>query len=437
MKQLLTILLFAHSLLFWNQDAVAADSLFVDFQGDTINVCMNEPYTLLPTYGGGTAPYNFTWSNGDTGAQTDILPTQVYTFVEVEIVDDLGERAKDTVILRAFPECVFPGDGDGDRLANNLDILALGQSFGYSGAMRPDPHLNWIGQPAPAWAQHLTSGVDFVHSDTDGSGTVDADDIGAIEINYSGPQTQPGLSGVSNGVPMYMEILSTNNQPGDTLEAAIILGTVDQPVDSVYGVAFSVNYSSIFLDAEKLWVEYDDSWLGTKGTDMITVDKNFSSIGQVDIGISRTDQVQVNGFGRIAKIIVVIDDLSGKNEGETTIDFSISHVSALISNSNVLDVETTGTSVGIILGNSQEFENLGVKLYPNPSKGDFVIEWDDPSKQLEDLTLYDMVGRNISIYSKNHGNEVQIRRNPQVSPGIYILKAKFDGASIHKRILIN
>ena len=436
MKQLLTLLVFSVGLMLAGARIAVADSLYVSFPVDTLNVCLNEPLNLSPTYGGGQAPYTFSWSTGDTGAQADLIPTQTFTTVYVRILDQAGGTFRDSIVLKGFPECVFPGDGNGDRLADNLDVLALGQSFNSVGALRPDAHLAFVGQPADRWFQNLNSGVDYVHSDTDGNGTVDADDLTAIDLNYSGPQTQPGLSGSNNGVPLYIDVLSTSFQPGDTIEAAIMLGTASQPVDSVYGLAFSVDYSSIFLDAENLWVDFSDSWLGNEGVDMIALDKNFANLGQVDIGISRTDQLQLSGYGQIAKIIVVIEDISGKNEGETTIEFSIDKVSAMFADGHILPIEASGLSVGILLSNGPSFEDLGINLYPNPSNGAFRIEWNDPSLQLENIQMFNLYGQEIALRTKAKGNSYSVKSQYTLSPGIYILRANSDGKTVSKRVLI-
>lgn len=433
--QLLTIAFLAF--FFSGTQYLVADSLYVDFRVDTLNVCLNEPLDLAPTYGGGQAGYTFSWNNGDVGSQVSVIPTQAFVTVSVSISDQAGATAHDTVVLRGYPECVFPGDANGDRLANNLDILALGESFAGTGAMRPDPHFNWIGQPASQWLQNLPSGVDFVHSDTDGNGVVDEDDLYAIDINYSGPQTLPGLSPTVNGVPMYIEVLSTGFLPGDTIEAAVMLGTASQPVDSMYGIAFSVDYSTIFLDAENLTVDFSDSWLGTEGTDLIAQEKNFASFGQVDIGISRTNGQLVNGYGRIATIIVVIEDISGKKEGEDTIEFNLGKVSAFVSSGHVLPIGPSGTSLGILLNNGPTFESLGVKVFPNPSNGNFYLSIGDPTNQVEDLRLMNILGKEIEIITqKAKGDKLSIQQLNALIPGIYFLQANINGQVLSKRILI-
>lgn len=416
---------------------LVADSLFVDFTADTLNVCMNEPVDLAPHYGGGQPGYTFSWSNGDVGSQVSVIPTQAYDTLSVIIQDQLGETAYDTVILKGFPECVYPGDANGDRLANNLDILALGESFAVTGAIRPDAHFNWIGQPALQWQQTLPGGADYVHSDTDGNGVVNADDLYAIDLNYSGPQTLPGLSPTVNGVPMYIEVLSSGFLPGDTIEAAIMLGTASQPVDSVYGIAFSVDYSTIFLDADNLQVDFSNSWMGTQGFDLIAQEKNFASAGQVDIGISRTNGMQINGFGRIATIIVVIDDISGKKEGEDTINFNLGKVSAFVSPTSVLPIGPSGLSLGILLSNTPTFESLGIQVFPNPSLGDFTLRTDDPLNRVEDLRLFNILGEEIAIsMEKRKGDELYIQQQEKVVPGIYFLQGRVNNQLLSKRLII-
>lgn len=436
MRHVRILIISVLGLLFYPPQQIFADSIFVDFGVDTLNVCMNEPVTLSPHFGGGQPNYSFSWSNGDTGSQINFVPTQGTTLISVTIQDTHGDIARDTLILQGYPECVFPGDANGDRLANNLDILALGRSFGGVGDMRPDPHFNWIGQPAPQWLQNLPSGVDFVHSDTDGSGIVDFSDLHAIDLNYSGPQTLPGLSSPTNGAPLYIEILSNGFLPGDTIEAAIMLGTASQPLDSAYGIAFSVDYSSLLLQGEKLKVDFSNSWLGDDGINMIAQEKNFSSIGQLDIGMSRTDLQTINGYGRIATIIVVIEDLSGKKQGEETIEFIPGKVSAFSSDGHTLAVGASGLSVGVLLSNGPTFESLGLTLYPNPSNGSFAIKGLLPDQKLTDISFYNLVGEKIELFSQTKGGLIQLEETKNLIPGIYFLQATINNQLLTERVVI-
>lgn len=382
------------SLPLWGQ------SLSVDFADDSIRVCAFEPVELSVTITGGTAPYSVAWSDGSVGTSIVYVAQPGGIHVVATVTDGGNTVASDSVWVHAHEACVWPGDANGDGIANNYDILPIGIGFGSNGPVRPNAHSQWIAQPADLWNIHTPEGVDLVHSDTNGDGVIEEIDVDAVIGNFLVPQTQPGVSTSLGGigVPLYVEFPSTNFAPGDTVIAAVMLGTSSIPADSVYGLAFSVNYDAALFQNGSLTVEYTNSWLGDEGIDLITVEKDFASSSQVDIGMSRSNQVLRSGFGQIATIIVTIDDIAGKTAGIEMVDFGISNVSLTTNQGKPIKVTPELSQIGITLSNEIEKEvGENWSVFPVPAGDFFTVELTDPSllQTSSTVSIKDIMGREV------------------------------------------
>ncbi len=384
------------SLILMSQD-VLAQNLGIHIPEDSLRACAHEPLMVTATVSGGQPPYSITWSDGSVGDSILYASAPGGSYLTATVKDVSGNTKQDSVWIHVHNACVWPGDANGDGLADNQDILPLGLALGSSGPVRPDAHLQWMGQPADNWNLHTPDGVDYVHADTDGDGTITNQDVIGIDHNYFQPQTGTGVSGSSiSGVPLYVDFPTGNFSPGDTIRASIVLGTALSPADSVYGLAFSVEYDPTLFTPGSLTVTYDSSWLGQYGQDLIAVDRDFPASSQIDIGMTRTDQVMRAGYGTIVTIIVTVDDIAGKNNGIEMVEFGISRVSLLRQSGSPISVSPGFSQVGIALSNeeSERFEQRPT-LYPNPSSG--VVSVQIPNRKWigGQMHIYDLTGRII------------------------------------------
>ncbi len=379
---------------------LSGQSLSVNFADDSIRVCAFEPVPLSITIAGGTAPYTVAWSDGSAGMSIVYVAQPGGTYVVTTVTDGNNNSVSDSIWIHAHEACVWPGDANGDGIANNYDILPIGIGYGASGPARPNAHSQWVAQPADLWHLHTPEGVDLVHSDTNGDGVIEEDDIEAVNGNFLVPQSQPGVSTSlgGTGVPLYVEFPSTSFGPGDTVVATVMLGTANIPADSVYGIAFSINYDGALFQDGSLTVNYDNSWLGDEGVDLITVDKDFSVNSQVDIGMSRSNQLLRNGFGQIATIIVTIDDIAGKTSGIEMVEFGISNVSLMTNQGKPIKVTPELSLIGITLSNENERElNNTWAVFPVPAREYLTVELNDPSllQTSAGISIKDMMGREV------------------------------------------
>ena len=96
----------------------------------------------------------------------------------------------------------------------------------------------------------------------------------------------------------------------------------------------------------------------------------------------------------------------------------------------VLDnVVVTGT-----LSNDSSLLATSYKVYPNPSKGDFKLLWEN--QESFDYTIYDVTGKVIKRKLNNIGNEHAINISG-VSQGMYFLNISTASGSVTEKLIVN
>ncbi|MFK7923324.1 MAG: T9SS type A sorting domain-containing protein [Bacteroidia bacterium] len=382
------------------------------------------------------SPNPTTYSMGGLGFQMDTT-----THIAFDLNGDLWVSNVTGVAHFSFQttpiDTVWPGDANDDLIANNMDYLALGQAFGSSGPARPNASLNWQAEPVSSWSNTLPSGVNYAHTDTDGSGTVDLDDTLAVTLNYGLTHNKSGGVELFGATPLLIIPDLSSYLPGDTVDAPIILGVDTLVADSVYGIAFTINYDPALIDSASLQIDFSNSWLGNKNQDMITLDRDDFSNGQVDLALSRTDQTERTGFGQIAKIrVVMIDDISGKDLIRDTLRLEITNVRLIRLDDTDIPYDTEIAEVVLTqeVTALADFESDFWTVYPNPAQDQIVIKAKRSAKRQTKLTLYNSQGQ-IVFKSSIPSGEQQIEL-PALPNALYLLQLQNEEGLYQQKLQI-
>ncbi|MFL5751810.1 MAG: T9SS type A sorting domain-containing protein [Bacteroidia bacterium] len=376
----------------------------------------NTAQTYTATVGNFTGPYTFNHTYTTTGvykitytAFNSTLADSVYV---VEFINNNSD--------------VYPGDANGDGIANNYDLLTLGQTFGASGVTRPGASSAWTAQACTDWTQSFSSGLNYKHSDCDGNGLVDFPDTTDILLNYGqthvlkmmAPQlmTNPGDPTLSIDFP------AGNYSIGTAVTIPVNLGTASVPAANIYGLAFTVNYPSSAVDASNVNVDFSNSWMGAVGSGSVAIRKNFSASSSVDVAISRTDQQNITGNGLLCELkIITIDNVSGKMMSPSTGYFTFSNVTVIDKDGNVITVNTQKDSITIAGSNgiADYVKSSALKVYPNPAKETINIVSEN---SMEEIELIDISGRVITKV-KPEGLNARILTEA-IEGGFYFLRIR-------------
>ena len=412
-----------------------AQTLTISFPQDTVYACLNSYVNLTAIPSGGVAPFFFQWGNGQSGDSIDFFVQQNGEWLSLLVSDSLGTQGIDSVFIVSYAECVWPGDADGSGIADNLDLLMLGQMFNVNGPQRPNAHSNWIGQTAPAWNISLPGGVDAVHSDTDGDGVVHWSDILAIKSNYLQPQSQAKSPNLPGGVPVYLNFPDGPFNPGDTVVGEIIVGDANHPAIGISGLALSIKYDTSMISAGTMVVSHDQSWLGTEDVNMATISKNFVSQAQLDLAISRTDQSSKSGYGSVGNIIVAIDDITGKRSELLQTELRIGNINLLGEGGNFQSVNTEVVPFEIALSVDELGKNGQVMIGPVPALDHLEIEKIAVFSLPADISLNNIAGQTVLQQTWNSGDQKTIDiRN--IKTGLYTLTLRNKNQFFTQKILI-
>jgi subtilisin-like proprotein convertase family protein len=85
------------------------------------------------------------------------------------------------------------------------------------------------------------------------------------------------------------------------------------------------------------------------------------------------------------------------------------------------NINSWGIDFGCTLGN-EEFDSADLAVYPNPNRGNFTLQYNNPISNEIKVTVYDMRGR--KIYENSFSNQVTINESIQLNNaqlGIYLM----------------
>lgn len=332
-----------------------------------------------------------------------------------DYIRDWYEAGVDSCVL---PGQVFPGDANHDRVADVWDILPIGLHYLSSGPARPNASLNWVGQNAPDWTDSLTSGVNLKHVDTDGNGTIELDDTLAIGQNYGLTHLSQKRDIQSGGAPLYFTASATLVNPGDTVSISVWLGTADTVAQDVYGIAFSMDYDT--SQVASISVDMSPTWLGTIGQNVLAFSKNLPEAGQLDIAQVRLNQSNISGYGRLANIIVVMDDDIAKQL--IPFSMSVNRLDMIDSDANALAVSVEPLALNISTDLESPIEVLGLSVYPNPAQDYLQIYWQQAQEtRIRLLTSHASVVLEERSAKRASTHTLNLSELPQ---GIYLLEVR-------------
>ncbi|MEX0811408.1 MAG: T9SS type A sorting domain-containing protein [Chitinophagales bacterium] len=334
----------------------------------------------------------------------------------VKLSPDTGVVAQDLV---------WPGDANDDGVANVYDILPIAVGYNTAGLVRANASSNWVGQASSDWADTFSIGVNYKHADCDGNGIIDLFDVQPIGMNY-------GLTHAkSSGSPqqalnpdLFLNFQKDSFQLGETVQGTIQLGTMSNPIDDIYGIAFSIAYDASIIDSNSFQVDFSNSWLAPIDSSVFLY-KDIYSASKVDMGIARIDHNNKTGYGALAIVSFVLqDNIDGKNDLAATLNLNFDNVVAIAADESELNISSAGDSLFVqnkSVGIAPNFEGqFGLEVYPNPTRGQLIVEWHE-NNDLETIKLFDSTGKIIS--QNNISGELKTTLDTQNLPaGIYLLE---------------
>jgi hypothetical protein len=333
---------------------------------------------------------------------------------------------------------VWPGDANRDRIANHLDLLNLGIAWGKQGPERTLPGSRWTGVPASSWGSRFSDAAesgDFKHADCNGDGIVNEEDIRVIRKNYNlrngQVQDSPELPATDVDPPVFFEVPESAGLPDSGyFNIPIVLGSAEQPLKDIYGVAFTIEFDPQVIDPADIEITYPTSWLGEAGVNLQSITYQYQGEGKIEIAITRTDQNEVSGFGPVAMFRGIRDDIVGRSESQ----LDISHSYAVRTNQSFIKLNGLPKTAKFIPKSEVENYGLidlkrGMRVYPNPTSSTINIDnfFGVPIDAVQIITT------NGQVMSPRYEGVTSLDIS-DLPDGLYLVRVEINGYIIHQKL---
>jgi len=265
---------------------------------------------------------------------------------------------------------------------------------------------------------------------------VDMGDTLAVSLNYN--LTHPARFGIienditSLDPSLLLSVTPDSMPPAAHVHVDIDSGTSTIPVDSIYGIAFTLFYDPSVVDSDSISIDFTGSWLGTAGGDMIAFTKSFPAGGQIDFAMCRNDMTNIfGGFGHLGALdVVIVDNISTVTDSQ----LRLANVTALTASETFLSLSTQDDTLFVrpfLSSNQGDLLKL-ISIYPNPASEKIFINGN--SVELMNVELFDLQGRKL-LESKCSGANAGIDVT-DISAGVYHIRCNTSKGLFDQRIEI-
>jgi len=386
---------------------------------------------------GGTTPYTVSWDDGGTGNTRNNLCAGPHT----AIVNDAGSNVDTITVIVPYQQgCVWPGDTDDNAIVNNFDLLPIALTYGSTGVFRPNATTNWIGQSCLDWnvANPISGLADYKHVDSDGNSVVDSFDVRAIDSNYT--QSYPKSTQLSpqgaTAPPIFVSCDTVGE--GDIACMSVHLGNVSAPAINAYAIAFTIDYDPLVTIPGTATITYTPSWLGTTN-ELISVQRDFPTLGRLETAVGRIDQQPITGFGKIGTFCIGIrDDVLKTTIPDTFLmPIRFRDVRLIDQNNNtkaVTPFDGCLVIIEVIDGlKLVQHPDAAVNIYPNPANQN--IQLTAEKTKIQQLTIRTVTGQTVRHLTTNRADNytVDIAGLPEA---VYLITIKTTKGIFNKRLII-
>lgn len=336
-------------------------------------------------------------------------------------------------------DCIWPGDLDANGICNNLDVLDWGVSAGHTGESRSFLFSGWLPQDGEHWGKTGLLNTDARHQDANGDGTINTYDRLVIEENYgrtnetytdwggysiSGPEIQ--LTRLFNPLTSPDELVA----PGEKF--MVRFDVADWPVDSIYGIAYSIRYDPAVVTLEQILNIIPKSSYLVDQSDLYYAQQE----GRLDIAITKSDQQNVpfSPF-ELGKLMFTVNaDPDQMTYPDTTV-IVVQNIKAYLADGTLLIPGSMSLFVPYGFTTGVDIEEKPIhelQVSPNPTTNN--VYWTS-TFPLDMLDLYSIQGKhvqNLDLGGDLMSGEISIEQ----PAGIYILLGRGKNGSLIRESVV-
>lgn len=283
----------------------------------------------------------------------------------------------------------WPGDANYDLTVNFADMFYIGSAYNTTGIPRATVDNSYSSFASTDWSSNSLYLVNSKHADCNGDGGINGLDTVAVNQNY-------GLTHIYKNNVTQLVALNTSSQSnitiisnidsvayGQSLSLSFNIGNQSIPVDSLYGIGFSLNYPDNFIDSQYTNQSCSASVLGTYGINLIKLAQPINKV--IDMVVVKTDHLnKTNFYGNLFTLNLKANQFI---TSDSSINFSISNIKAItkcgytvpISSGAMKSIKFKANTATVINNHVREFTTI----YPNPALNKITIASPDKIKNYQ------------------------------------------------------
>ena len=210
------------------------------------------------------------------------------------------------------------------------------------------------------------------------------------------------------------------------------------PVNDLAGFAVAIDYPGDLVDKPAMVDYNDNSFLGSSN-ELFWASSDFNDAHQLDMAFVRNDNTSKSGYGKIAKVDIIIDDIVYLRTGKyIEVPIKIKSLKAIDAFGEVKEVGVTNGGTATVVFVNQTVGTLDpaiqakVNVYPSPATHLISVQIKDlhPNR----IEVYDVLAQKIytdSDINRNH-LDIDVRK---WAAGQYILKVYTEEGLVVKKIV--
>lgn len=329
---------------------------------------------------------------------------------------------------------LVPGDANHDRVVNFVDdALTIMLSLGQTGVPRDTAIIGY--DPlyscdkvniATDWSGNSVAGVNYKYADTDGNGIVDTNDVLLNYYCMSDSFAVPFRfqhSNLSQSIEEFCLVPVEDTiypQFNDTAYYYMIMGSVNNPVDSIYGFAFSYSIDDWGNNrADSIW--YNNGSMGIQGMNVFAYHDQISQVSwsayRAHTMICRTDFHNIINVNDTIGIIRFTGYFNSSPFSPTIADFK-----AILADGSEIPFNVCTSSIYIDSSyvTVSEFEKNKLIVFPNPADRELEIRNKKLGNGTAQIYLFNMLGEKVkSILCSSANLKISVEDLPD---GFYTAK---------------
>ncbi len=383
--------------------------------------CNSECNGILDITGvtNGATPFSYTWSNSKTTAKIDSLCPGSYS---VTVVDGNNCNVYGSYTITE-PQVLSANATSTDETAKDAnDGTAISNPSGGT----QDYAYSWSTGDTTQAISGLAPGTYFL-TVTDANGCTTLDTVTIIEFTCPALEVNSQTSNIScfGACDGSIAVLGVNNAVSPLLYKWNTGATSASMSDLCAG-----DYSVTIIDSKNCEVVQNNT-LTQPDEILITVDSTrdvrLDPLGYIAISTNNNGNYifSWSGPGNFTAKTEDLDSLSDFGCYTLTVTDTVTNCSK---DSTICLEDKTSTL---------DFEFGNINVYPNPTKGDFIIDFNNSRLKQAEITIFDLSGKQLLNLEKKTSDKVLNVESEVLNAGLYIIRiksAKF-GTSFRKVIL--